>query len=423
MLDLRFIRENPELIRDSAEKKGCAIDMDALLQLDSKARDSQGDLEGLRHQLKQGNQVLRTLSPEEKPAHLERMKEISTKVKSLEVETRSLQDQLQTQLLKVPSPLHPSVPVGRDDSENVEVSTWGEVPDASAHPLSHVELGKNLDLMDIERGVKLSGSRFYFLKNEGTLLELAVLRYALDFLVKRGFTPMTVPVLVKDRAMMGTGYFPGGEDQAYTMEKDELHLVGTSEVPLASYYCDEILAHETLPIRMAAWSNCFRREAGTYGKDTQGLYRIHQFQKVEQVYVMEADEDQSLQALDYLLKNSVDFLKSLEIPHQVVDVCSGDLGQGQVKKYDINSWMPSRGAYCETHSCSMFYDFQARRLKLRYKTKEGKKRFCFTLNNTLIASPRILIPLLELNQTQDGGVRIPSVLVPYMQGIEEIRPK
>jgi seryl-tRNA synthetase len=232
---------------------------------------------------------------------------------------------------------------------------------------------------------------------------------------------MTVPLLVREPAMTGTGYFPGGEEQAYAIEKDELYLIGTSEVPLASYHYDEILKEEEFPIRLAGWSNCFRREAGTYGKDTRGLYRIHQFQKVEQVYILENDEAKSREALDYLLKNATDFLESLNIPYQVVLVCSGDMGQGQVMKYDINSWMPSRNAYCETHSCSMFYEFQARRLKMRYKDGDGNTKYCHTLNNTLIASPRILIPLLELNQRSDGSVAIPEVLQPYMNGLTEIK--
>jgi len=351
------------------------------------------------------------------------MKTLSTKSKELDLELREVQEQFDAMMLQVPSPVTEDVPVGKDDRDNVFLREWGEVPEFDFEPLSHVALGDKLGILDIERGVKLSGTRFYYLKNEGTLLEMAVLRYALDFLRQRDFTVMTVPVLVREHAMMGTGYFPGGEEQAYKMALDDLYLVGTSEVSLASYHYDEILSKQDFPIQLAAWSNCFRREAGTYGKDTHGLYRIHQFQKVEQVYILENDIQKSQQAHELLLKNATDFLESLEIPHQIVAVCTGDMGQGQVKKYDVNSWMPSRNDYCETHSCSMFYDFQARRLKMRYKEENGENVYCHTLNNTLIASPRIMIPLLELNQRADGSVKIPEVLVPYMGGITEIQPK
>ena len=423
MLDIHFIRENPELINQTAKDKGMTFEVDELIKLDESRRELSKEIDGLRHQLKEGNSKIRTLAPEEKQAHIASMKELSTKVKELESEAKLVQEKMDTQMLLVPSPMSPDVPIGKDDRDNVVLDTWGEVPEFDFEPKSHVALGDELDIIDIERGVKLSGTRFYFLKNEGTLLELALMQYALDFLVKKGFTPMTVPQLVREHAMSGTGYFPGGEDQAYKMAQDDLYLIGTSEVPLASYHYDEILKEAELPRRYAAWSNCFRREAGTYGKDTHGLYRIHQFQKVEQVYILEADKEKSKEAHEYLLQNALEFLKSLNVPHQVVAVCSGDMGQGQVKKYDINSWMPSREDYCETHSCSMFYEFQARRLKLRYKDENKKNRFCHTLNNTLVASPRILIPLLELNQTAEGGIRIPEVLQPYMGGMQEIKPK
>ena len=423
MLDIRKIRENPSLYQEAAENKKIKCSISNVLDLDDQRRSLRENLDSLRHDLKSGNKKIRDLQGVDREEHLVRMKETSARVKQLEQEVRTVEESFEREMLRVPSPMHPSVPIGLDDTENVEVVKNGQLPHFDFTPLSHVELGANLDIMDIERGVKLSGSRFYYLKNEGTLLELAVLRYALDFLTDRGFCPMTVPVLVKEHAMMGTGYFPGGEEQTYKMAEDDLYLVGTSEVSLASYHYDEILDSSHFPIQYAAWSNCFRREAGTYGKDTQGLYRIHQFQKVEQVYILENDQSKSEQALDQLLQNAVDFLNSLEIPHQVVTVCSGDLGQGQVKKYDINSWMPSRDSFGETHSCSMFYDFQSRRLKMRYKLEDGSTSFCHTLNNTLIASPRILIPLLELNQKSDGSVRIPPVLLKYMNGIEEIRPK
>jgi len=294
-------------------------------------------------------------------------------------------------------------------------------------------LGEELDILDIPRGVKISGSRFYFLKNEGALLELAVLKFTLDMLVKKGFTPFIPPVLVQYEAMMGTSYFPGGEEHAYavgvkreredSIEDDELYLVGTSEVSVASYHQGEILNEDKLPLLYAGISNCFRREAGTYGKDTHGIYRIHQFQKVEQVVICRNDEEESAKLHQMILQNAEEVIQALELPYRVVDVCTGDMGQGQIYKNDIETWMPSRNTYGETHSCSTFHDFQARRLNLKYKDKEGKKHYCHTLNNTCIASPRVLIPLLEVYQQADGSVVVPEVLRPYMMGIEKISSK
>jgi seryl-tRNA synthetase len=296
------------------------------------------------------------------------------------------------------------------------------VPDKGFPLLDHVELGRRLGLLDIERGVKVSGARFYFLRGAGALLHRAVLSLALDHMVRRGFLPMEVPVLVRDPAMTGTAYFPGGEEQAYRLERDQLNLVGTAEVPLTSFRGGEILQASELPLRYVAQSPCFRREAGAAGKDTRGLYRIHQFQKVEQVCILPADEEQSRAEHEAIVRHAEDLLVALELPYRVVNVCGGDLGQPQVQKYDIETWMPSRGGYGETHSASRFHDFQARRLDLRYRDAQGELRFCHTLNNTVVASPRILIPILELGQQKDGSVVVPTVLRPYMGGLEVLEP-
>jgi len=298
----------------------------------------------------------------------------------------------------------------------------GEVPDKGFPLLDHVELGRRLGLLDIERGVKVSGTRFYFLCGDGALLHRAVLAFALDHMVKKGFVPMEVPVLVRDAAMTGTAYFPGGEEQAYRLERDRLNLVGTAEVPLTSFRGGEILQASELPVRLVAQSHCFRREAGAAGKDTKGLYRIHQFQKVEQVVILPADEEASRVEHQAILRNAEEVLAALELPYRVVNVCGGDLGQPQVQKFDIETWMPSRNGYGETHSASRFHDFQARRLELRYRDASGELRFCHTLNNTVIASPRILIPILELYQQKDGSVVVPSVLRPWLGGREVLEP-
>ncbi|MCL4153620.1 UNVERIFIED_CONTAM: hypothetical protein GTU68_022940 [Idotea baltica] len=285
----------------------------------------------------------------------------------------------------------------------------------------HTELGEAHDWLDVVRGARLAGSRNYVLKGDLSLLEGAVMRFALDSMVARGFLPLSVPTLVRTETMVGTGYFPGGEDQAYsTDERDDLCLVGTAEVPITALHQDEILEHDSLPRKFVALSSCYRREAGTYGKDTKGLYRVHQFQKVEQVILAPADEAASLEYHHEILANSEALLQALELPYRVVNVCGGDLGQPQIQKFDIETWMPGRDGYGETHSASRFHDFQSRRLNLRYRDAEGKVHFCHTLNNTVAASTRLLLAILENHQNADGTVTIPEPLRVYMGGRERM---
>ncbi|HRX86172.1 MAG TPA: serine--tRNA ligase, partial [Phycisphaerae bacterium] len=294
------------------------------------------------------------------------------------------------------------------------------VPRFDFEPKDHVALGEALGIIDIERGVKLAGTRNYTLRGDAVLLHHAVLRLAMDTMIARGFTPVQVPVLVREEIMYGTGYFPGGRDQAYLCERDNLSLVGTAEVSLTALHADEILDEADLPIKTVAMSPCFRREAGAAGKDTYGLYRIHLFDKVEQVVVCRNDVEESKRLHAEILANAEAVVQALELPYRVVNVCTGDLGQGQVQKFDIETWMPSRGGYGETHSASRFYEFQARRLKLRYRDADRRTRFCHTLNNTVIASPRVLIPILELYQNADGSITVPKALRPYLGGREYI---
>ena len=273
----------------------------------------------------------------------------------------------------------------------------------------------------MQRGTKVAGSRSYFLKNDAVILEMAVCRFVIDFLSSRGFMPMSVPQLVKEKAMQGTGYFPIGYDQAYAMPEDELFLAGTSEVSLVSYHQDETLQKSEFPIKYAGVSSCYRREAGTYGKDTRGLYRVHQFQKVEQVVFCEADHEKSEHLHYELLENTELILQALELPYRVCLACTGEIGIGQIRKHEVETWMPSRNAYCETHSCSTLADFQTRRLGIRYRDGKGEMQYAFTLNNTGIASPRILIPLLENHQNEDGSITIPKALRAHMGGREQIQ--
>ena len=344
------------------------------------------------------------------------LSELKPKIKQLEDEEGPILETFNQLMLTIPQPPDGEVPVGKDDTENVELRRVGEPRKFEFSPKDHVELGAELGIIDIERGVKLSGARNYVLKGDGALLHQAVLRLAQDMMVARGFVPMVVPVLVREEVMYGTGYFPTGRDQAYLCERDGKSLVGTAEVPLTALHSNETLAETDLPLKYCAMGTCFRREAGAAGKDTTGLYRIHLFDKVEQVIICRNDVDESKRLHREILQNAEDVLQALQLPYRVVNVCTGDLGQGQVQKFDIETWMPSRESYGETHSASRFYEFQARRLKLRYRGADNKVRFCHTLNNTVIASPRILIPILELNQSADGSVTIPEALRPYMGG-------
>ncbi|MCK5525906.1 MAG: serine--tRNA ligase [Candidatus Latescibacteria bacterium] len=420
MLDIRFIREHPDLVRAGAQKKKMEFDLDALLRLDEQRRTLTQKGDALRAQSNRASKQIAQLKGEEKQQAIKEMREVSSAIKALEGEQREVEERYDDLMLLVPNPPASDVPDGETDEENVEIRNWGELPCFDFEPKDHVQLGEELDLIDIPRGVKLAGSRSYFLKNEAVLLEWAVCRFTLDRLIAKGFVPMTAPQLVKDFAMVGTAWFPMGADQAYRIERDELNLIGTAEVPVTAYHYDEILSEDELPKRYAGFSTCFRREAGTYGKDTRGLYRIHQFQKVEQVIVCRNDEETSIREHEFILQNAEEIVQALKLPYRVVNVCGGDLGQAQIQKYDIEAWMPGRNAYGETHSCSRFHDFQARRLKLRYRDKQGQVHFAHTLNNTAIASPRILIPIMENYQQADGSIVVPEVLRPYMGGMERI---
>jgi seryl-tRNA synthetase len=411
LLDLKWVRENPDLIRDAAVRKRIHVDVDAFLAIDQKLRALQQSVEAIRASMKAASKELGRMSPEERDQALQGQKGQKAELKELEGKEQILRAEHQALALLLPMPPAADVPDGKDDLENVELSKIGQVPEFSFEPRSHIELGEMHGVLDIARGVKLAGSRNYLLLGELARLEQCVLQYALGHMVKRGFELVSVPSMVSYECMEGTGYFPGGEEQAYLAERDRLSLVGTAEVPLTSIHSGEVLAAADLPLRRVALSPCYRREAGTYGKDTKGLYRVHQFWKVEQVVLGPADQEWSIEEHQRMLGHATDLMVDFELPFRVVNVCTGDLGQGQVQKFDIETWMPSRGNYGETHSASRFYDFQSRRLNLRYKPQGGGKPLhVHTLNNTVIASPRVLIALLENHQLEDGRIRIPAVL-------------
>ncbi len=421
MIDIKEIRENPERFKKAAKDKGFDVDIDDLLLWDGQLRATKKDLQGIATEKNELGKLIAQLEPNERAIRLAELSELKKEEIELNKRVKRLQPEFDELMLQVAQPADDDVPLGEDDTQNVEIRKEGKVREFDFEPKDHVQLGVDLGIIDIERGVKLAGTRNYFLKGDGARLHWAVLQFAMDTMIAKGYVPMSVPLLMKDEAMRGTGYYPGAEEQTYRMEKDELNLAGTAEVPLTAYRMGEILKERELPLRLVGMSSCFRREAGAAGKDTYGLYRIHQFDKVEQVVICSGSIEQSEKFHNEILANAEMVMRALKLPYRIVVVCTGDLGRGQAKKYDIEAWMPSRKNYCETHSASKFYDFQARRMNLRYKDAATKKNiFCHTLNNTVIASPRILIPILELYQNPDGSVTVPMVLQPYMGGMEKI---
>jgi seryl-tRNA synthetase len=422
MLDIKFIRENKDLIKMGALKKHLKFDVDQLLSIDDKRRALLLVVEEKRAKQNEVGQKIATAAPEEKSQLLAEMTLLKSDLQKEEEQLRDIVSDWRTLMLECPNIPDMSVPEGKDDSENVEVRTWGEIPTFDFEPKSHIELMTNLDLADFERGTKIAGFRGYILKNEGMLLQQAVLQFTLQHLVAKGFIPMTVPSLVRKETLMGTGYLPQGEDDLYKTQDDE-YLAGTGEVSTMSYFSDEILNKAQLPIKFISFSPCFRREAGSHGKQTKGLYRVHEFFKLEQVVLCEADHTQSVQLHEELTNNAEEILQALNLPYHVVVNCGGDLGLGQVKKYDLEAWIPSESRYGETHSSSYFHDFQTRRLNIRYTDTDGKKKLAHSLNNTAVAVPRILIQIIENNQQADGSIVVPEVLRPYMGGISKIVKK
>jgi len=443
MIDIKQIRENSEKFKAACKAKKFVVDIDRLLEVDSALKKQKQQLQDISTEKNQIGKSIPKLSGDKKQSALSQLSQLKEQEAEYEQQVKKLQPEFDELMLQVAQPADEDVPLGADDTENVEIRREGKIRQFDFEPKDHVQLGLDLGIIDIERGVKLAGTRNYFLKGDGTLLHWAVLRFAMDYMVQKGYVPLLVPLLMRDEAMRGTGFFPGAEEQTYQTVRDNLNLAGTSEVPLTAYHMGEILKADQLPLKYVALSSCFRREAGAAGKDTYGLYRIHQFDKVEQVVICENSVEESNKLHEEMLANAEAVMAALELPYRVSNVCTGDLGRGQAKKFDIEAWMPSRNSYCETHSASKFYDFQARRMNLRYRSqrsevrgqksevrnqkeksrienRKSKMQFCHTLNNTVIASPRILIPILELYQNADGSVTIPKVLRPYMGGKEKI---
>ncbi|MBE3560654.1 MAG: serine--tRNA ligase [Ktedonobacteraceae bacterium] len=425
MLDLAFIRNHPDIVKEAARVKNNSIDIDALLALDRRVTTLQHEVEEARaeqNQLsKRIQQAAREKNFELRNTLIERGKQLAQQIKEKEPLLAELQEERYQMLLLVPNIPDASAPIGKDENDNVPIRYWGEKPKFTFTPLDHYDLMQKLGMLDLERAVKIAGSRSYALKGDGARLELALLHFALDHVAAKGFTPMIVPAMAREFCFIGNGQFPKGRDQVYHLEDEDTYLVGTAEVSITGMYKDEILNLEELPLKFVGFCPCFRKEAGTYGKDTRGVFRIHQFNKVEQYIICKADHEESVRWHEHLIRNAEEIVQALEIPYRVVNVCTGDMGDGKVGMYDLECWVPSENRYRETHSCSYFHDWQARRVNIRYRDEDGKLKFVHTLNNTAIASPRILIPLLETHQQADGSVRIPPALRPYMGGQEYIR--
>lgn len=410
MLDINFIREHSDIVKKSITARKADVDLDEVFKLDDQRRELITKVDALRAKRNEAARV-RDKSEGER---------VKSELKNLEKQLDKVEKEWMDVMYQVPNILMDEVPIG-DATKNKIIRKVGKPPKFSFKAKDHIELGKLLNIIDFERGVKVGGFRGYFLKNEGARLHWAVLQFAFDHLVQKGFQAVVPPVINRRFALIGGGQFPWGEEDTYKVG-DEDFLVGTAEIPLMALHADEILDVKGLPKKYVGLSSCFRTEIGSYGKDTKGLYRVHEFYKVEQVVLCEADEQESLGFFEELQDNSEDILQELGLPYQVVILSSEDIGKKAAMTYDIETWMPGRGGYGETHSNSIVLDFQTRRLKIKYRDKDGQIKYCHALNNTAIASPRILIAILENFQTEDGIVKVTEVLQKYT-GFSEIKPK
>ena len=416
MLDMEFVVENPEVVKRAAEVKGVNLDLDRLLAVHSEVKSLLGQVEGLRHERNVLSKQTSSASDDERAALIERSREVGSSLKELEPTLREQQEQLLQLQLLVPNIPALDEPVGQDEEANVELRRWGDPPASAAR--DHIELLELHDWADAGRVGKVAGSRTYALKGELALVEIALWRFAIDFMQERDFGLIGLPSFAREAAFVGTGHFPAGKDEVYQLGEDDLYLSGTAEVGLNYLHSGELLAAGDLPIRYAGFSTCFRREAGAAGRDVRGLLRVHQFYKVEQYVMCAADKDESGRWFEALLANAEALVQALELPYRLVRLCTGEMGAGKVRTWDIECWLPSQQQYRETHSVSEYYDWQARRADLRYRGEDGTVRHGYTLNCTAIATPRILVPLLEVHQQPDGTVRVPEALRPYLGGAE-----
>ncbi|MBI2612577.1 serine--tRNA ligase [Candidatus Kaiserbacteria bacterium] len=420
MLDIKFIRENKDIVAAGAKKKHIEINLDALIALDDKRRELQAKIDEKRAEQNAASDAITSAKDTgEKQKIIARMQEVKETLRLEEESMQGILKEWRSLMVQVPNVPDVSVPEGDSDADNKEIRSWGEKPMFAFEPKSHTELLLMHDMADYERGAKVAGFRGYFLKNDGARMVWALERFVQDRFADKGFTPMIVPSLVRRESFVGTGYLPQSEEDLYKTQDGD-YLAGTAEVATMGYYMDEVLEKNDLPLKFFSFSPCFRREAGSHGKDTKGIFRIHEFQKFEQVLLCEAKHEESVRLHEEITENAEKLLQELQLPYHVVINCGADLGLGQVKKYDIEAWMPSEKKYRETHSSSYFHDFQTRRLNIRYRDEDGTLRYVHSLNNTALATPRILTQIVENNQQADGSITIPEALRGYM-GKNEIR--
>lgn len=420
MLDIKFIRAHSEEVKKAILEKHVDLNLDELLQVDAALKEQKQRQEALQQERNANAKAIKSAAPEERTQYIQKGKQIAEAIQEIKPKLQVYEQKLQTLMLKVPNIPDPEAPRGINDTENVVLRQEGDIRQFNFTPKDHVDLLEAQGWADFKRIPEVAGSRNYSLMGEGLMLEQAVLLYAINLLSSHGFEVRSVPSLVREAPLFGTGHFPSGRDQVYHLEGDELYLSGTAEVPINSLYAGEILSEEDLPLKIGGYSPCFRREAGSAGRDVRGLIRVHQFLKVEQFVICKNDLQESKKWQHLMLGISEQILKDFNIPYQVIDCCTGDMGLGKYRMYDLEAWVPSENKYRETHSCSSLHEWQSRRTKTRYRTREGEVLYCHTLNNTAVATPRMLVPLIENNQTADGRVNLPKVLRPFMKQQEVI---
>jgi len=420
MLDIKFIRENSDIVKKACLLKNISLDIDQLLSLDKELVAFKTEEQSLLTQKNALTSKIPKASADERPTLIAESKAFDERAKNLKIKAEEVEEKLKGLLYLVPQIPSEKAPIGKDDSENVEIKKFGVLPKFDFTPLDHVQLLEKHNWADFERIARVSGSRSYSLKNEMVLVEMAMHRLAMEKLMAKGFNLVSVPALAREEALYGTGHFPTGRDQAYFLPEDNLYLTGTAEVQINSLHAGEILKESDLPILYAGYSPCFRREAGSYGRDVRGLIRVHQFMKVEQFIICKNDPAESAMWHQKLLETAEEIIQDLELPYRIVECCTGDMGTGKVRMYDVEAWVPSEQKYRETHSCSSLHDWQARRTQTRYRDAENKVQFVHTLNNTAIATPRILVPFLENHQQKDGTIKIPEKLRPFLGGLAVI---
>ena len=428
MLDIKLIRENPELVKNNLEKRGnpeTTQMLEDLIAVDKEWRFNLTKLNELRHQRKQVTIEIAKLKKAGKEAdsEVERAEDIDEKITRIEKQVTQQEQKTHDYLMQLPNLLDESVPLGKDSNDNVQVKTWGTIPKFNFPIKNHIDLALDLDQIDMERAGKISGARFFYLKNQVAQLDMALMSFAIEELTKNGYTPIIPPYLMKREAYEGVTALGDFADVLYKVENEDLYLIATSEHPMAAMYMNEVLKEQDMPLKLAGISTCFRKEAGAHGKDTRGIFRTHQFNKIEQFIFCKPEDSTKLH--EELLQNAEELLQKLELPYRVVNVCTGDIGTVAAKKYDIEAWMPAQNGYREVVSCSNCTDYQGRRLGIRYREKEGAptKGFVHTLNSTAVATGRTIVAILENNQQEDGTINIPSALRKYMGNREKIDKK